>query len=404
MKTSDFNLSSDAQQVLGAIRSIGARPVLVGGCVRDRYMGRLFSDIDIEVHNLQDMDSLISALKTIGRVDEVGKSFGVLKVGPLGKIDVSLPRRDSKIAEGHRGFTVEVDPTMTLEEAAGRRDFTMNAMMFDPFTETLIDPYRGQLDIDLGILRHTTKAFSEDPLRVLRAVQFSARLGFGIASETAELCRELTSSFEELANERVWGEWEKILKSGTHFVMALDVLRKAGWIEFFPELQSVVGGNTDSVAEACDLNMVNEDLRAILVLASLTLDSRYKEIKSIGASKSILTPASKIAAEAAIARRNTTGTAMRKMARRLHPFSIEHVCMVLPYGSGPVYRAANSAGVFEKPILLPINGDDLIAKGFQPGKIFTEILQRLTTELDEGRIFTRTEALEWLDANYQDER
>src|SRR5205085_5703317 len=124
-----------------------------------------------------------------GNVEAVGESFAVLKMGGL---DISIPRRDSKTGAKHKDFKIEGDPTMTIEEAARRRDFTINAFAYDPLTGELIDKYGGLEDLKKKIIRATDpKTFVEDPLRVLRAVQFAGRFNFEIDPETAELCRGL---------------------------------------------------------------------------------------------------------------------------------------------------------------------------------------------------------------------
>src|SRR5438132_5300496 len=156
-----------------AVRDAGGRALIVGGWVRDRLMGRDSPDIDIEVFQLPS-DRLRQVLESLGRVETVGESFQVYKVGD---IDVSLPRRESKAGQGHRGFDVTGDPSMTIDEAARRRDFTMNAVAWDPLTEEYLDPFGGREDIKRRLIRVVDpRTFPDDSLRVLRAVQFAARL------------------------------------------------------------------------------------------------------------------------------------------------------------------------------------------------------------------------------------
>src|SRR5207247_8379745 len=119
-------------------------------------------------------------------------------------------RRDSKTGTGHKGFTVSGDPSMTVEEAARRRDFTINAMLCDPLTGELIDPHGGLEDLRAKRLRAVDAAsFGEDSLRVLRAMQFAARFEFSIDPATVALCR--TIPLDDLPSERIWGEFEKLL-------------------------------------------------------------------------------------------------------------------------------------------------------------------------------------------------
>src|SRR5947209_17282155 len=171
-----------------AVRDAGGRALIVGGWVRDRLMGRDSPDIDIEVFRLPS-DRLRQVLESFGRVEAVGESF---QVYTLGDIDVSLPRRDSKAGRGHRGFVVVGDPDMPIDEAARRRDFTINAISFDPLTEEYFDPFNGRDDLDRRRLRVVdARTFGDDSLRVLRAMQFAARFELTPDDETREICRSI---------------------------------------------------------------------------------------------------------------------------------------------------------------------------------------------------------------------
>ena len=163
---------SRARDIALAVRDVGGRALLVGGWVRDRLMGRDCKDIDIEVFGIP-AARLKTLLESLGRVETVGESFQVFKAGD---IDVSLPRRESKQGRGHKGFEVAGDPTMTVEEAARRRDFRINAILWDPLTEEYLDPFDGRGDIANRVLRVVDPTtFCDDSLRALRAIQFAAR-------------------------------------------------------------------------------------------------------------------------------------------------------------------------------------------------------------------------------------
>jgi tRNA nucleotidyltransferase (CCA-adding enzyme) len=228
--------------MLEAVRRIG-RPRLVGGGVRDWLLGLRPKDFDVEVGGL-DFETLHRALTPFGATDVVGRSFGVIKVRSRtsgAEYDFSLPRRESKTGAGHRGFAVQPDPTLSDAEAAARRDFTLNAIALDPFSGAVIDPHGGQRDLAARTLRHTSAAFAEDPLRVLRGFQLAARFDFTLAPETAALCRTIAGAFAELPVERVWGEWEKWATKSVRPARGLQVLEDSGWLAHFPEIAALRG-------------------------------------------------------------------------------------------------------------------------------------------------------------------
>lgn len=218
------------------------RAYLVGGCVRDWLLGVPVHDFDIEVYGV-DYPDLVTLLSRHGRADWVGKSFGVVKLTHAsGAVwDFSVPRRDSKRGPGHKGFDVEFDPELSPLEASARRDFTINSMLWDPRSGELIDPHGGRSDLEARILRHTSAAFPEDPLRVLRGMQFAGRFRLHAAHETLELCRSIRSSYEELAVERVREEWLKWATRSVQPSLGLEFLRASGWLELLPELAAIVG-------------------------------------------------------------------------------------------------------------------------------------------------------------------
>lgn len=220
-----------------AIHEAGGRALLVGGCVRDELMGKQPKDWDLEVYAL-DAVRLREILDQFGSVNVVGESFTVYKLGH--HLDVSIPRRERKSGRGHKGFVIEGDPAMDVAEATRRRDFTINAILQDPLTGELIDPYEGQRDIQQRMLRAVSSdTFAEDSLRVLRAAQFAARFEFDIHPDTVALCRSVDLS--DLPAERIWGELEKLLLRAQHPSIGFEWLRKLGAIEqLFPEIQALI--------------------------------------------------------------------------------------------------------------------------------------------------------------------
>ena len=239
-------LPEDLRAMLHAVRRHG-RPRIVGGGVRDWLLGLPPKDFDVEVGGI-DFETLHRDLEPFGATDIVGRSFGVIKVRSRAtgeEYDFSLPRRESKTGAGHRGFVVAPDPGLDDAAAAARRDFTLNAIAVDPFTGNLIDPHGGQADLRARVLRHTSAAFIEDPLRVLRAFQLAARFELTLAPATAELCRGIADSFAELPVERVWGEWEKWALKAIRPSRGLQVLEETGWLAHFPEIAALRGTPQD---------------------------------------------------------------------------------------------------------------------------------------------------------------
>lgn len=232
-----------------SVLSIGGRAMLVGGCVRDELMGIELKDWDLEVYGVEParlrelLDEFADALATekgaAVPLNVVGEAFTVYKIGD--DLDVSMPRRERKAGRGHRGFLVEGDPNMSFEEACSRRDFTINAILKDPLTGEIIDPFRGADDIRAGQLRHVSaRSFAEDSLRVLRAAQFAARFEFDIAPETTEICNKIDVT--DLPRERIWGELEKLLLRPARPSIGLKWLYELGVVDqIFPELKALVG-------------------------------------------------------------------------------------------------------------------------------------------------------------------
>lgn len=241
-----------ARRVAAAVREAGGRALIVGGWVRDRLRGEPTNDIDMEVFAVP-QDELRLLLVQFGRVEAVGQSFAVYKLAPRvdrhgavaqgfsPAIDIALPRRDSKTGRGHRGFEVAGDPSMSFEEAARRRDFTINAISWDPLTGEYIDPFDGRGDLARRTLRAVDRTrFADDSLRVLRGVQFAARFQFTLEADTAELCRRIP--LDDLPAERVWGELEKLLTAAHRPSVGLALALDLGVVDrLFPELQTLRG-------------------------------------------------------------------------------------------------------------------------------------------------------------------
>jgi tRNA nucleotidyltransferase (CCA-adding enzyme) len=277
-------------RICEAVQEAGGRALLVGGSVRDLLLGIESKDVDLEVYYLEPT-RLREVLQSIARVNTVGEQFAVYKLAfyePRGgagtaeqriEIDVSIPRRESKSGRGHRGFVITGDPFMSFEEAARRRDFTINAILQDPLTGETIDPFSGVADLQNEILRAVAAdTFIEDSLRVLRAMQMAARFSMQIAPETIELCR--TIDLSDLPHERIWGEFEKLLLRVERPSIGLNAALNLGILEkLLPDLQALavepqqfaeIGSRLDAaITLASDLSKAK---RLTLMLAALCQD------------------------------------------------------------------------------------------------------------------------------------
>ena len=228
-----------ALKIAELVAAKGGRAYYVGGYVRDALLQKETTDIDIEVHGIAH-DDLAAILDSLGQRIAIGESFGIFNLKGY-SLDIAMPRKEEARGQGHRDFAIFVDPFIGTEAAARRRDFTVNALMQDVLTDRIVDHFGGVEDLRNGILRHVNDdSFAEDPLRVLRAAQFSARFGFPVAEETVHLCRQM--DLRHLPGERIEGELKKALLQADKPSCFFEVLRKMEQLDvWFPELKALIG-------------------------------------------------------------------------------------------------------------------------------------------------------------------
>jgi len=279
------------QRLVRELSGAGYRALVVGGAVRDALLGGEPKDFDIEVYGVA-YDQLAGILARHGRVDLVGKSFGVVKLqdGSGHEYDFSVPRRDSKFGLGHRDFQTTFDNDILPREAAGRRDFTINAMAYDPVAGELLDFFGGAEDLRNRVLRATSEAFAEDPLRVLRGMQFACRFDLALDPETAGMCRSIVDHYGTIARERVADEFMKWAGKSSRPGRLAEYLAASGWGVHFPEIARLagvpqdphwhpegdVGTHTmfvvDAAARIAERERLDPDDRAVLLFAALSHD------------------------------------------------------------------------------------------------------------------------------------
>ncbi len=453
-----LELPAGLRELLAALRAAGGRPYLVGGAVRDSLLGLSLKDYDIEVFDLP-LGSLEKLLAAAGRVDAVGQAFRVFKLsgieGVEGAVDVALPRRDSKVAAGHRGIAVEGDPTLSIEEAARRRDFTINAMLFEPAGGQLLDPWGGRADLEARRLRAVdARTFGEDPLRALRAVQLAARYELSVDPATAELCASMPIG--ELPAERVLGEIEKLLLKARQPSRGLTLLKAWGMLAVLaPELLPLEatpqdpGWHPEGDVWVHTLQVVDEaaalaaDLAAdrprqlAVMLAALCHDlgkittTRFEEgrIRSRGHEEAGLEPTRALLdrwqvhtllgydvrgqALGLVAQHLKPGQlyderervgdgAIRRLARKCEPDLLYRVAKADCLGRRPgrfepvamdwFRERARQLDVAERPPAPILRGRDLLALGLQPGPELGRVLRAVYERQLDGAVTTLEEA------------
>lgn len=369
-------------KVISLLQKVEARTAgqlfLVGGCVRDELMGNDAKDVDVLVRNVS-IDLLKQVLEGFGRVNEVGKSFGVTILKPfdhtLPEIEFALPRKEISTGDGHKDFEVEFDPSISVVDDLSRRDFAMNAMAMRLSTGEIIDPFMGREDIERGIVNFVSPSSAkEDPLRMLRAIRFISKLGFSPSARTLGQIVDSSPLIATVAKERVRDELVKILV-GKNAATSLRYARANGL------LHRILGDVEVDRIEALR-EMRNDD--PIVRLTSLIFDKDIRgKMRTLRFSKDEVDRAAGLAAEMdAVVEGMFPGAAARALLSRLVklPGSLDANAKAV-VALNPRVDAATVFGeiVTDPPIRksdLAVDGNDLIEAGFK-GKEIGQILDRM---------------------------
>ncbi len=420
------NLTHAVTHLANTVKREGGRALVVGGAVRDMLRKKVVTDMDVEVYGIpaQRLQELLEQ-QFHGRVYLVGASFGVFKI-PLDDdlfLDVSLPRRESKTGRGHKGFTVEGDPTLSIEDAARRRDFTVNSILMDPLTKEIIDPYNGIKDLEQHVLRVTDpQTFGDDPLRVYRALQFAARFELTPTSETLDLLKQMVSrgDCDELPKERITEELRKLLLKAKKPSIGFTLAENIGLIaRDYPEL--AMDGDTwtrtllvlDRAAQRIQQLTENEQLQ--VMIGCLCHDLGKSATKSLLArwrfGEDIKRAAITIATEhlkpealfRALQEQKMTDdqykNAIRKLIRRIHPVSWRVLITaaeandLTAEASAHFLKTLNAANLehgLPRPLL---QGRDLLELGVAPGPTMGRLIRAIEDARDKGDIKTKKEAV-----------
>lgn len=225
------------------LESLNAVPIIIGGYVRDWLLKIESKDIDIEIYNISSYTKLEHILKEFGSVNSVGRSFGVCKLTMDDlEVDFTLPRVESKVSSGHKGFKVEVKESIDFYTATKRRDFTINSIGYDALNKKLLDPFNGVNDLKTKTLRATSKnTFVDDPLRALRAIQFSARFNLSPDNELKSMILNMMENnlLKEIARERIFIEFEKLLLKSSKPSIGFKLLKELNILDNFIELKNI---------------------------------------------------------------------------------------------------------------------------------------------------------------------
>lgn len=381
----------NAVRIVEMLEAEGGKAYAVGGYARDEAFKRFgydieSKDIDLEVYGV-DMEKIIEVLNNEFKdINLVGQSFQVLKVGD---IDISIPRKDSKVGDKHTDFEIIGDPHMSIEEASKRRDFTINALLLDLKTGKIVDPHGGLKDLQEGVIRHVDDdTFGDDPLRVLRAMQFAGRFGFDIDEKTIDIAREMP--LESISKERLLEEWSKLLIRSPKPSIGLEAGKKMGIFEkIHPELNSSENSSwnqaksiIDSAARISreeDLGKENQLLFMISALCrnlnSSDLSSTDRAIKfldSINAPKAMITRVLPLVRENLISPQSEIKDSdIRRLSRKLYPANIKQLTILSK-------SCQEEEGLYYNNLLKRADEMDLLEKAPQPIKIASFLM------LEEG--------------------
>ena len=402
----DPMMDARVEDIAREIAMAGGRAFVVGGYVRDLVRRQPSKEFDIEVYGMA-LDALRELLARHGSVLSVGRAFGVLRLKEL-NADFSLPRRDSKVAPGHRGFEIDCDPNLDFRTAARRRDLTVNSMGLDILNGEISDPYGGRRDLERGVLRAVDPdTFAEDPLRGLRVAQFSARFDMRADAPLVELCGRL--DLREVSPERVFGEFRKLLLKGARPSLGLTFLRDSTLLRFFPELEALTHDSAWSeTLTAVDRSAAlrqdaDDDLVQMLAVLShalrrpadiVSLLDRMRAPKDVVARVSALVqclPEPSVLVEAGAA-----SSEYRRLSRRLGASGVSLTLLARVAESvrsdAPVKQflaEARELGVDKRAPVDVVQGRHLIARGFTPGPRLGALLELCQEVQDET---------DWLDA------
>jgi len=399
-------------KIFDKLKIYDARIIIVGGFIRDYLLNIESNDIDIEVYNISSFEKLENILKEFGSVNSVGKSFGVCKIKIQNfELDFTLPRVDSKVASGHSGFDIQIQKNIDFMDAARRRDFSMNAIGYDVASKTLLDPFNGINDLKEKTLKMVdAKTFVEDPLRVLRAVQFCARFDLEMDKDLFALCKQMieTDMLLELPKERIYGEIKKLLLKSKKPSLGFELLKKLGALKYFSSLKILREEEWLCAMNAIDkiaaLNISNKKTIKVLMLASLCYKFNSLEIQDFISRlsnnktllNSIITLQENLKTVVYICSKKINDYELYKLATKVNIEELSILSEAL-FGLGKsIASRAKELNILNKKLPAILLGRDLVVSGLKPSNKFSKILEAAYEAQMHGEFSSKSDAKKWL--------
>ncbi len=406
-----FNYPRILDNIFNKLKNNGISSIIVGGYVRDFFLNIPSKDIDIELYGVESFENLENILAEFGDVNSVGKSFGVCKLSLTNlEIDFTLPRSDSKISKGHKGFEVKIEKNLDFTTAASRRDFTINALGFDVNTQKILDPFNGLEDIENKILQAVNlQTFSEDPLRVLRAAQFHSRLNFKVEKKLFTLCKTMCDEniLDELPSQRIYTEIQKIILKSLKPSLGFLFLKGVNALKYLSPLQRLDEIDFKNILNALDKTNKTKDNKTNITIMLAILCYKFNEEDT---KKFLLNLSNekKLLKNILALRKNSFKTSYTDS--QLYALAIDvNIEIFLLYSfalnnfNQEIFNSIkikaqklNILHVKAKPFL---EGKDILTYGIEPSPKFSIILEEAYKAQISLEIQSHEEALKWLE-NY----
>ncbi|WP_418186939.1 CCA tRNA nucleotidyltransferase [Aliarcobacter lanthieri] len=386
--------------ILNDLKSLGAKPVLVGGCVRDSFLGKQIKDYDIEIFDLNHIEIIQKCLEKYSSVKLVGKSFGVLTLKIDGyDFDFSLPRYEQKTGFLHQDFEVFTNANLSFKEASKRRDFTINAIGYDYFNNIFLDEFDGIEDLKNKKIKHINDTtFIEDSLRVYRAIQFASRFEFEIDKNTKELCKKLVinNELKFLPKERVFEELKKLLLKSNKPSIGIKLLKEFNIMDFTTNAEII-----DNLAEILKDKDFDEFRKLYLFYSCLTKNLEEKElIKFLNS----LTNDKKLIKEILLLQKSILTKDEKDIKRLSLKLKVEDLIVLNKAFKNDIAKEAETIAkninILNSPLKAHVVGKDLVSLGFKPSQIFGDILD-FAINLQIDRNLTKEDILDEILMNFK---